>query len=554
VDPAVTLFRPGSISKTFTWTAVMQLFEQGKLDLDADMRNYLNDVVVPETFSQPITMNHLMAHSPGFEVLSAGGLGNDPETVAGFRDFMRHHQPKRVRPPGVVSSYSNYGTALAGMAVADLTGMAFESYVDQHIFQPLDMNDSTFRELWTNLEREPMPQRLAENRSPGYTWTNGGFAAHPMEFIHKMGPAGSMSTTATDMARWMLLHLGGGTLDGVQILAPETARLMHRQHFNHDPAVPGMAHGFMEYRIPGYRAFGHAGGTSFFVSQMVMVPELGFGLFASSNSRGGANVVMDLPALVVDRFFPGPENPKVVDPPSDSDPRNKRLAGTYVTTRRSYTAIAKIGIIESPTVVSLTDDGFLVTSSSGESQRWVESAPLTFREVDGHEVLKFVEDEHGRIIRFLTDKPYFVMDRAGPLEKPSTVYVLVGLSVIAGLGALIAAWYRRKQPIEQSGSERCSSLVLTLAALCWLVFFPALILGLSSMGSPHYPSPLLVTSLVIALIGAALTMVSAVLLYPVWSRRSWPVGRRLRHTAIVLIFVDLVFLLYGYNVIGFNFF
>jgi membrane-associated HD superfamily phosphohydrolase len=194
-----------------------------------------------------------------------------------------------------------------------------------------------------------------------------------------------------------------------------------------------------------------------------------------------------------------------------------------------------------------------VTSSSGDSQKWAEIEPLMFREVGGHGILKFVEDDHGKIIRFLTDKPYFVMDRAGPLEKPITVYVLIALSVIAGLGVLIAAWYRRKQTIEQSSSERFANLLLILAALTWLVFFPALVLGLSSMGSPNYPSPVLVSSLVIALIGVALTGVSLVLLYPVWSRGSWTVGRRLRHTVVALIFVVLVLLLHSYNVIGFNF-
>jgi CubicO group peptidase (beta-lactamase class C family) len=470
---------------------------------------------------------------------------------------MKTHQPERVRPPGIVSAYSNYGTALAGLIVSNISGMVFEDYMEQNILGPLGMNNSTFRETWTNLDLAPMPQRLVENRSNGYLWKNGGFEAQPMEYIHQVAPAGSMSVTATDMARWMLMHLGDGTYDGVQILKPETARLMHSQHFAHDPEMPGMAHGFLEYRVPGYRAYGHAGGTSFFISQMVMVPELGFGVFASSNARDGVNVIYDLHNLIVPRYFPSPGYPDVVEPPADFAERGAMYAGDYITTRRSYTKIEKLAILMGDTKVSVTNDGYLVTSGAGGAQQWVEIAPHTFRQVDGHGKLKFVLDDRGKVLRYLVDQPYFVMEPAKLYDRTSTAMIISVLSIVCCLGVLIAAWYRRRRTIEQSSGERLSSLILTLTALVWLVFFVVFGMGAASMGAGmmyDFPTPTIYWSLVLAIVCVVLTVLSVLLLYPVWSKRGWSLGRRLRHTFIVLVLVDLVILLNNYNVIGFKYF
>src|SRR3990172_1351525 len=158
VDPERTLFRPGSISKLFTWTSVMQLVEQGKIDLDANVNQHLSDFQIPDTFPEPITMKHLMTHTPGFE---DGALGylliKSASDLVPLSASLAAHVPRRVRPAGAYSSYSNYGTALAGLIVANVSGMPFEEYVEKNIFEPLDMSRSTFR--------EPLPERLAPHRA-----------------------------------------------------------------------------------------------------------------------------------------------------------------------------------------------------------------------------------------------------------------------------------------------------------------------------------------------------------------------------------------------------
>ena len=130
MDPAVSLTRPGSISKLFTWVSVMQLYEQGLLDLDADVNTYLSSFQIPGTYEEPITMKHILSHTAGFEETALGYLITfDPEGAETLEYAMANYIPARVNPPGVVSSYSNYATALAGLIIQNLSGLSFNEYV-----------------------------------------------------------------------------------------------------------------------------------------------------------------------------------------------------------------------------------------------------------------------------------------------------------------------------------------------------------------------------------------------------------------------------------------
>jgi CubicO group peptidase (beta-lactamase class C family) len=183
VDPALTLFRPGSVSKLFTWTAVMQLVEQGRIDLDADVNSYL-DFEIPADGGEVVTMRHIMTHTPGFEEQVKGlmGVGDGPVPLG---DHLKRWTPERIFAPGSTPAYSNYATALAGYVVERVSGMSFDDYLDQHVFEPLEMTHSTFR--------QPLPARLQEHMSKGYR-----LASAPPEPFEVVGPApaGSLSAPA----------------------------------------------------------------------------------------------------------------------------------------------------------------------------------------------------------------------------------------------------------------------------------------------------------------------------------------------------------------------
>ena len=252
VNAERSLFRIGSVSKLFTWTAVMQLVEQGKLDLDADVNRYL-DFKIPATYPQPITLRHIMTHTPGFEENGRDLISDDSVHIMPMREWLTTHMPARVRPPGTYSSYSNYATALAGYIVQRVSGMSFDDYVEQRILVPLGMTQTT--------TRQPLPARLKGDVSRGYTWGAGEYKAHPFEIIGGAAPAGAVSSSATDMAKFMLAHLEGGALGTSRILAESTTARMHARTFAHDPRLPGFALGFYEKSSHGLRIIGHGGDT-----------------------------------------------------------------------------------------------------------------------------------------------------------------------------------------------------------------------------------------------------------------------------------------------------
>src|ERR1700748_3767015 len=143
VDPGATIFRLASISKLFTWVSVMQLVEQGKLELDTDVNHYLDFQIRP-AFSQPITLRTLMTHTGGFEEEVRDIIVTDPKRTTTLRGFLIRNQPPRLFAPGTVPAYSNYGVGIAGYIVQRVSGQPFEQYVEQHIFTPLKMKHSTF--------------------------------------------------------------------------------------------------------------------------------------------------------------------------------------------------------------------------------------------------------------------------------------------------------------------------------------------------------------------------------------------------------------------------
>ena len=555
VDPADTLFRPGSISKTFVWTAVMQLVEQGRLDLDAEIQSYLPDLELRH--QQGVTLNHLMAHMPGFEESAMGHLfENDPDAVLPLAAYLARYQPAQVYAPGVVPAYSNFGSALAGLIVANASGLSFEDYMERHLFAPLGMDSSTFREPWGEQRSEPMPEALEHRLSRGYRRHGGQFVAGDFEFIGGVGPAGALSTTAMDMARWMIAHLEGGALEGRRILAPETARRMHQRHAGLDPDLPGMAHGFMEGRFHGHRSIGHGGGTVHFVSDMQLFPDLGFGVFISTNTTGGQALLRDAIRLIVARFFPRGDEPvplAAIEPSAD----NARYAGSYLATRRNHTTLEKALNVVLVDVGLVDEPGVLLLAGPMEVERFREVAPATFRGEDTEAVIRFAESGDGTRLLLHSSYPIMAFEKVSPLENPRVGLALLAAGGLVLLGVPAGAWLRREQPPD-AGAVQWASGVTVAAAMAWLLFYALVGFGLMAvagdLGNFFYaiPNAWLLAGLAMGLVAAPLTLAAVALLYPVWGQAAWSPGRRLRHTGVVAVLLGTLILLWQFNAIGFN--
>src|SRR5579884_4536151 len=172
VSPQTTLFRPGSISKLFTWTSVMQLVQEGKLDLDADVNQYL-DFRIPSAFGRPITLRDLMTHTPGFEEADKDLILIRPGPIPSLGAYLTAHLPRRIFPPGEIPAYSNYGAALAGYIVQRVSGERLADYIQHNIFDPLHMTGASFE--------QPLPGPLAAQMSQGYLTKGGG--PQPFEYV-----------------------------------------------------------------------------------------------------------------------------------------------------------------------------------------------------------------------------------------------------------------------------------------------------------------------------------------------------------------------------------
>ena len=367
VDPATTLFRPGSVSKLFTWTAIMQLVEAGKLDLDEDVNSYL-DFEIPDTFSQPITLENILTHTAGFEDKGDGLFKLDASKVSSLETYVKENQPARVFAPGEYGAYSNYATALAGYIIERVTGMAFNEYISENILKPLNMNHSTFE--------QPLPASLVNDMAEGYNYVNAEYIKGSFEFVVGT-PAGALSASGLDMANFMIAHLQNGKFGDTQILSPETTRQMHSPLYRPDPRLDGMAHGFFFSTINGQSTLSHGGDTSLFHSQLALIPEAQLGFYISTNGVNGSLVVEDLVNAFFDHYFPPIERSSLT-PTTDFAERAHQYAGSYFLARSNFTTLEKTMSLMATITITSTDDKVLVNF--------------------GNEIIPYVEVERGLLI------------------------------------------------------------------------------------------------------------------------------------------------------------
>jgi len=545
VEADKTMFRVGSTSKLFTWTAVMQLAERGKLDLDADVNTYLKTFKIPATYPEPITLKNLLTHTPGFE---EGGIGylivKDKSKIVPLRESLAAHIPERVRPPGTWASYSNYGAALAGLIVENVSGMPFDDYIKKNILEPLDMRHSTFE--------EPLPKDLAPDMATSYKWKNGEFEPGFFEFIGNFGPAGSLSSTATDMANFMIAHLQLGRFDDHRILEEKTARLMHSRLFTADPRLPGMAYGFYQEDIDGYHAIAHGGDTVFFHSDLVLFPKQNVGLFVSY-AANGTIARMELVDAFVKRYFPN-EEPAVPKPPDGFKERAKEVAGTYRFTRRNWSDLEKV--LTLPSVVSVTPkpDGTLVTSGIfKEPWHWTEVEPYLYRQIDGVLKLAFEKDKDGRVGHLVfSNFPFMPAYRIPWYDTPGFNYLLLGLALLLCVTTLVSFFLHRKERKLEPAGAKWAVRIAALVGLLTPIFF-IIVIAIFSAGEEQllsgYP-PTLTAALMLPILTSILTIAVVYFAIICWKRKYWTRFRRLHYTLFAVLAVGLVWFYWYWNVLG----
>jgi CubicO group peptidase (beta-lactamase class C family) len=552
VDAEKTLFRPGSVSKLFTWTAVMQLVEQGKLDLDADVNTYLTQFKIPATWDAPITLRNMLTHTVGLE---DGGIGylmaRSAKQIVPLSSSLSAHLPTRVRAvgrngDGLSSSYSNWATAAAGLVVANVSGEPFEDYVEAHILRPLGMESSTFK--------EPLPEALEQRMSAGYTFEAGAFKPHGYEFVANFGPAGSLAATGPDMARFMIAHLQQGATADARILKPETARAMHARVFSPHPAVGGSGLGFYETYMNGRRIIGHGGDTNYFHSELGLLEKEGVGFFASVNTGGKAGLVpRHFFRAFMNHYFPA--RLPALKPPDDFAARAAKYAGRYGALRHSYTRFEKIfGLFGGTAVAPTAKNTLIIPDLFGHSAQYAEVAPAVFREVGGDRTVAFIENGAGQVVGMVGQFAFIPFTKLRWYQSPPFHFALLGLSLLFFLIALVSAlrhWKSDKAGPPAARWARRNLGLLALLNVAFLVAFASIFAA--GLDDIVFATPRgLYAVLTLPLIGLALTVLAVVLAVRVWREKYWTRGRRLFHTAGVVAAVAFIWFLNYWNLLGYR--
>ncbi|HZE56897.1 MAG TPA: serine hydrolase domain-containing protein [Chthoniobacterales bacterium] len=474
-----TLFRPGSISKVFTTTAVLQLVEQGKLDLDRDVNDYL-DFAIPKTYPEPITLRRILTHTAGFEETVKNLFVPSAREMRPLREYLIAAMPARIFPPGAVPSYSNYALTIAGYIVERISGEPFDKYVAAHILTPLKMDHSTFA--------QPLPETLEPNMSQGYLAAAQG--PRKFEFV-TASPAGALSATAHDMTRFMLALLGEGTFDGATILKPESVRAMESRQFELHPALHAMGLVLMDYSMNGQRIFGHGGDTIFFHSDMIVMPDAHLGLFISYNSAGSrlGGGRTEVIRTFLNRYFPEPVTALPAIDLKTAQADGRAVSGVYTGSRRSESTLLKVTAVLGQAAVTSDEKGVLtvegVQSPRGGLKRWREIGPLVYREVDGPDVIAFRRDANGVVTDLLPAMPIQLAQRVTGLASKKVLLPVLGASqsliVLTLLLWPVAVIVRKRygRPLFTSALDRILYVFTRIDCLLQIIFVALILLPLS---------------------------------------------------------------------------
>jgi CubicO group peptidase (beta-lactamase class C family) len=558
VDPEQTLFRPGSVSKLFTWTAVMQQVERGKLDLDADVNIYLDFKIPPGPGGTPIRLRDVLTHTPGFEEAVKELITENPDRLMSLSDAVKRWTPERIFEAGKMPAYSNYATALAGYIVERTSGLNFDDYLDQNIFQPLGMAHSSFR--------QPLPKPLEAGMSQGYE--AGSDKPKGYELI-SFAPAGSLAATGSDMARFMIAHLQNGAFGDQRILSEETAKKMHGTPLTIIPGLNRMLLGFYESNTNGRRVIAHGGDTQYFHSDLQLYVDDGVGYFISVNSAGKDGAAGPLRAAFFrqfsDRYLPGPDFKGKVDEATAKE-HAQAIAGTYQFARRAESSLISVLGLAQPIKVVVNEDGTismpLLRGLNGEPIKWHETGPYVWTDSAGKERLA-AEVVDGRVTRFSAGMlgPIIMLERA-PVAKagawlmPTAAASLVALALTVifwPVAALVRRHYRR--PLPFAGREakayrwvRIGALASLVAMVAWAGIVAAMFeeLALLSSKMDLWLVILHVFGSIAVFAGLALALWHLVV---VWSvKRRWPA----KVWSVVLVFATAVctWIAVAYHLVG----
>ncbi len=555
-DPERTIFRAGSVSKLFIWTALAQLAERGKLEFDRNVNDYLEEVQIPEQYDQSVTLRDIFTHTSGFEEKGIHLYAPSAEKLLPLQEALKKNQPARVRPPGEIPAYSNYATAIAGQVISNVSGTSYYRHLEENLFNPLEMENSTFR--------QPVPETLEGEIAKGYTWEDGHFVEGDFEFV-QLGPGGAMSSTAGDMANFMIAHLNKGELKGEAILSPEATGRMHRRQFAAMPEAGGLTMGFIEIFRNDKRLILHGGDTYLFHSGMFLIPDEEVGIFVSYNAPGGGQARMNLLDSFLDRYFPaskGASAPGNGRAESNGYSRSVgEFTGSYRSSRSNFTTFEKARNLFSPIEIRRVGGSKLLTTGFGTGPaKWRRIGELTFENVSfrSNEKLFFSGDgEKGVKYLFMENNPTTALIKLpwwGNYNLHLAIPVVVALFFcISFLAWISSAIYQRVYRVESSKRSldfRITRWVAVITMICLLIFLAGFSLSAQRSEIIYGLTPMALISLIFGIAGALTTAVLIGLVIRSWIKNHGELSHRFHWLAVVLASLVFVWWMNYWNLLG----
>ncbi len=570
--PVTTLFRTGSVAKIFTWTAIVQLAERGDLDLSEDISEYLDFGLSKRIhgkgryyYPAAVTLRHLLTHTAGFEDVLEGLFLLNHEDFPSLREYLVNNIPARIYPPGTVMAYSNYGTALAGYIVQRVSGMPFEQYIEDNIFSPLGMNNSTFR--------QPLPGGLSDRLVEAYRMVDGEFRKG--EFEYMPAPAGGLSITVEDMALFMIAHLNGGG----NILHEENAKRMHSTHFTHHELLGGMGYGFMEYTKNGHRVVYHTGSSMLYDAGFYMLPGSGTGLFivySGGDFMGHPRLFNDF----LEEFFPAREAPVHADkeyyapfnePVIPVNLEAGELGGEYQQSRRIETRRDKlVNLLMMVMRVSPAGEKGISVNFLGSEFRFVEKEPGIYENLNPpasyplgpmHYIVA-TTDPFGRMM-LVTDgpvtyirMPFYATGWFAGLIGIMSILLALGKVLYFGVKGISGVVKRKLKPVKEIA--KTPGFAGRLIGILHATFVLLMFLALASTGNPdpvyQLPPSAFGERSILTFLVAALPVVLVLLTPPLfvlfiaaWRNKWWKVEGRVYYTLYTLAAVSLTWFFFFYN-------
>lgn len=550
VDPEKTLFRIGSISKLFTWIAVLQQVEAGNLDLDRDVNDYLETIKVPDTYEEPVTLRSLLSHTPGFEDVLLKLFMREEDEIPSLQEILKEQMPRRVNPPLEIAAYSNHGSGLAQYLVEKVTGLPFETYADRHIFDPLGMEGSTFS--------QPLPRRLAPRMATGYAFRDGAFREEGFEIVPMTG-AGGASTTAADMAIFMETLLNHGRKDTISIMDSLTFSIMKTPVLTHAKGMNPALHGFMDISPQHVRVIGHGGNTFLFHSQLALFPEYDTGLFISFSGNDAGLAYNQVVKHFIKRFYPNQEEA----PPTITLDKDylEGFSGSYLSNRRPHSDILKVIGLTNRLEVKVEDNKLLYTDFYGNSYLIPAIDSTTFWIPEKNTLVGFdrLHDKKAQRL-YMSDFPIMAGERPGWQYHAGLHTLILTMTLICILYIIIVwPWLyfaRRlydKKPRTRKPLPVFSRTVAWITSLFMLLFY---VLVITAAGGEEIifgiPREIRIALFFPLAAIPFIIMMIATNVY-VWKQPQTKNLSRIFYSLTTLVFILTIWQLYFFNMLGWQY-